>query len=59
MFKFLLFLFIIIYVLYKISTFFLKFFLNKTAKNFKKTSKNKNKGVLDKEGDFIDYEEVD
>ena len=59
MFKFLLFLFIIIYVLYKISTFFLKFFLNKTVKNFKKTSKNKNKGVLDKEGDFIDYEEVD
>ena len=59
MFKFLLFLFLIIYIIYKVSTFYVKFFVNKSINNFKKTSNKKKNGVLDDEGDFIDYEEVD
>ena len=59
MFKFLLIIFIIIYVIYKISTFLIKTFIGQSVKNFKKNSKSKNKGILDEEGDFIDYEEVD
>ena len=59
MFKFLLIIFLIIYVIYKVSIFFVKTFLGQSIKNFKKKSKSKNKGILDEEGDFIDYEEVD
>ncbi|MDG2342852.1 MAG: hypothetical protein ACJZ0Y_07955 [Cytophagales bacterium] len=59
MFKFFLIIFIIIYVIYKISTFLIKTFIGQSVKNFKKNSKSKNKGILDEEGDFIDYEEVD
>ena len=59
MFKFLLIIFIIIYIIYKISTFYVRFFIKKSINNFKKESKSKNKGILKDEGDFIDYEEVD
>ena len=59
MLKFLLIIFIIIYLIYKISTFYVKFFIKKSVNNFKKESKSKNKGILKDEGDFIDYEEVD
>ena len=59
MFKFLLIIFIIIYIIYKISTFYVRFFIKKSVNNFKKESKSKNKGILKDEGDFIDYEEVD
>ena len=59
MLKFLLIIFIIIYIIYKISTFYVKFFIKKSVNNFKKESKSKNKGILKDEGDFIDYEEVD
>jgi len=59
MFKFLLIIFIIIYIIYKISTFYVSFFIKKSVNNFKKESKSKNKGILKDEGDFIDYEEVD
>ncbi len=59
MFKFLLIIFIIIYIIYKISTFLIKSFLGQSIKNFKKKSKSNKKGILDEEGDFIDYEEVD
>tara|TARA_B100000427_G_C15038476_1_gene390067 strand:- start:236 stop:415 length:180 start_codon:yes stop_codon:yes gene_type:complete len=59
MFKFLLIIFIIIYVIYKVSTFLIKTFIGQSVKNFKKNSKSKKKGILDEEGDFIDYEEVD
>ena len=59
MFKFFLIIFIIIYLIYKISTFLIKTFIGQSVKNFKKNSKSKNKGILDEEGDFIDYEEVD
>jgi len=59
MFKFLLIIFIIIYIIYKISTFYVRFFIKKSINNFKKESKSKNKGILEDEGDFIDYEEVD
>jgi Na+-transporting methylmalonyl-CoA/oxaloacetate decarboxylase gamma subunit len=59
MLKFLLIIFIIIYIIYKISTFYVSFFIKKSVNNFKKESKSKNKGILKDEGDFIDYEEVD
>ena len=59
MLKFLLIIFVIIYIIYKISTFYVSFFIKKSVNNFKKESKSKNKGILKDEGDFIDYEEVD
>lgn len=59
MFKFLLFIFILIYVIYKISTFYVKTFIGKSVNNFKKSKDKNQKGILDEEGDFIDYEEVD
>ncbi|MEC8679708.1 MAG: hypothetical protein VXY09_01105 [Bacteroidota bacterium] len=59
MFKFLLFIFILIYVIYKISTFYVKTFVGKSVNNFKKSKDKNKKGILDEEGDFIDYEEVD
>ena len=59
MLKFLLIIFIIIYLIYKISTFYVRFFIKKSVNNFKKKSKSKNKAILEDEGDFIDYEEVD
>lgn len=69
MFKFLLILLFVIYVVYKISTFILKQFIVKNFFSKKKIYKdginidhepNKNKkGILDGEGDFVDYEEVD
>ena len=69
MFKFLLILLFVIYVVYKISTFILKQFIVKNFSSKKKIYKdginidhepNKNKKeILDGEGDFVDYEEVD
>ena len=69
MFKFLLILLLVIYVVYKISTFILKQFIVKNFSSKRKIYKdginidsepNKNKkGILDGEGDFVDYEEVD
>ena len=59
MFKFLLIIIIIIYIIYKASTLYVKFFVNQSIKNFKKKSKTGKNGILDDEGDFIDYEEVD
>ena len=59
MFKFLLIIIIIIYIIYKASTLYVKFFVNQSIKNFKKKSKKGKKGILDEEGDFVDYEEVD
>ena len=59
MLKFLLILFLIIYVIYKISTFYVKTFIGKSVNNFKKSKNSNKKGILDEEGDFIDYEEVD
>ena len=34
-------------------------FIGKSINNFKKSKPSKKKGILDDEGDFIDYEEVD
>ena len=59
MFKFLLFIFILIYVIYKISNFYVKTFIGKSVNNLKKSKDKNKKGILDEEGDFIDYEEVD
>ena len=58
MFKFLLIIFLIIYVCYKLSTFFLKRVFKNTYKNFN-SSKKKNDSILDKEGEYVDYEELD
>ena len=58
MFKFLLIIFLIIYVCYKLSTFFLKRVFNNPYKNFN-SSKKKNDSILDKEGEYVDYEELD
>mgnify|MGYP005619004851 CR=1 FL=1 len=58
-FVFLIIIFVIIYVIYKISTFYVKTFIGKSVNNFKKSKPSKKKGILDDEGDFIDYEEVD
>ncbi len=59
MLKFLLLIFIFFYVLYKISTVYMKIFIKKSANKFEQNNKSNSKGILDKEGDFIDYEEVD
>ena len=59
MLKFLIIIFVIIYVIYKISTFYVKTFIGKSVNNFKKSNNKNKKGILDEEGDFIDYEEVD
>ena len=48
-----------IYVIYKISTFYVKTFIGNSVNNFKKSKNSNKKGILDEEGDFIDYEEVD
>ena len=48
MFKFLLFIFILIYVIYKISTFYVKTFIGKSVNNFKKSKDKNKKGILDK-----------
>ena len=53
MFKFLFITFVIIYIFYKISTFLLN-----TSQNFD-SKKKKNDGILDKEGEYVDYEELD
>tara|TARA_B100000927_G_C16346949_1_gene421667 strand:+ start:48 stop:188 length:141 start_codon:yes stop_codon:yes gene_type:complete len=46
-------------VIYKISTFYVKTFIGKSVNNLKKSKDKNKKGILDEEGDFIDYEEVD
>ena len=58
MFKFLFITFVIIYIFYKISTFFLKKVINNASQNFD-SKKKKNDGILDKEGEYVDYEELD
>ena len=58
MFKFLLITFVIIYIFYKISTFLLKKVIKNVSQNFD-SKKKKNDGILDKEGEYVDYEELD
>ena len=58
MFKFLFIIFLIIYVCYKLSSFFLKKVIKTSDKNFN-SSKNKKDSILDKEGEYVDYEELD
>jgi|TARA_B100000963_G_scaffold169952_1_gene147850 hypothetical protein len=58
MFKFLFITFVIIYIFYKISTFLLKKVIKNTSQNFD-SKKKKNDGILDKEGEYVDYEELD
>ena len=58
MFKFLFITFAIIYIFYKISTFLLKKVIKNVSQNFD-SKKKKNDGILDKEGEYVDYEELD
>ena len=58
MFKFLFITFVIIYIFYKISTFLLKKVIKNTSQNFD-SKKKKNDGILDKDGEYVDYEELD
>ena len=58
MFKFLFITFVIIYIFYKISTFLLKKVIKNVSQNFD-SKKKKNDGILDKEGEYVDYEELD
>ena len=58
MFKFLFIIFLIIYICYKLSSFFLKKVIKTSHKNFN-SSKNKKDSILDKEGEYVDYEELD
>ena len=58
MFKFLFITFVIIYIFYKLSTFLLKKVIKNTSQNFD-SKKKKNDGILDKEGEYVDYEELD
>ena len=58
MFKFLFITFAIIYIFYKISTFLLKKVIKNSSQNFD-SKKKKNDGILDKEGEYVDYEELD
>ena len=58
MFKFLFITFVIIYIFYKISTFLLKKVIKNDSQNFD-SKKKKNDGILDKEGEYVDYEELD
>lgn len=58
MFKFLFITFVIIYIFYKILTFLLKKVIKNTSQNFD-SKKKKNDGILDKEGEYVDYEELD
>ena len=58
MFKFLFITFVIIYIFYKISTFLLKKVIKNSSQNFD-SKKKKNDGILDKEGEYVDYEELD
>ena len=58
MFKFLFITFVIIYIFYKISTFLLKKVIKNSSQNFD-FKKKKNDGILDKEGEYVDYEELD
>ncbi len=59
MLKFILLIFIFFYIIYKISTFYMKIFIKNSTNKSEQNNKSNNKGILDKEGDFIDYEEVD
>ncbi|MFL3022070.1 MAG: hypothetical protein ACJZZG_00590 [Cytophagales bacterium] len=43
---------------YKLSSFFLKKVIKTSHKNFN-SSKNKKGSILDKEGEYVDYEELD
>ena len=58
MFKFLFITFVIFYIFYKISTFLLKKVIKNSSQNFD-SKKKKNDGILDKEGEYVDYEELD
>ena len=37
----------------------MKIFIKNSTNKSEQNNKSNNKGILDKEGDFIDYEEVD
>ena len=58
MFKFLFITFVVIYILYKVSTYLFRKIINDVTQASNSDKKKKN-SILDNEGEYVDYEELD
>ena len=58
MFKFLFITFVVLYILYKVSTYLFRKIINDVSQSSKSDKKKKN-SILDNEGEYVDYEELD
>lgn len=58
MFKFLFITFVVIYILYKVSTYLFRKIINNVTQASNSDKKKKN-SILDNEGEYVDYEELD
>ncbi len=58
MFKFLFITFVVIYILYKVSTYLFRKIFNDITQASNSDKKKKN-SILDNEGEYVDYEELD
>ncbi len=58
MFKFLFITFVVIYILYKVSTYLFRKIINDITQASNSDKKKKN-SILDNEGEYVDYEELD
>ncbi len=58
MFKFLFITFVVIYILYKVSTYLFRKIINDVSQTSNSDKKKKN-SILDNEGEYVDYEELD
>ena len=58
MFKFLFITFVLLYILYKVSTYLFRKIINDVSQTSKSDKKKKN-SILDNEGEYVDYEELD
>ena len=58
MFKFLFITFVVIYILYKVSTYLFRKIINDVTQASNSDKKKKNI-ILDNEGEYVDYEELD
>ena len=58
MFKFLFITFVVIYILYKVTTYLFRKIINDVTQASNSDKKKKN-SILDNEGEYVDYEELD
>ncbi len=58
MFKFLFITFVVLYILYKVSTYLFRKIINDVSQTSKSDKRKKN-SILDNEGEYVDYEELD